>query len=110
MEITFEDIKNKEIINIFDGRKLGHASDLTFDKQTSRVLGISVPGEKRLFRKAEQIFIPIENIKKIGEDVCLVKIAPEGEDVRRVSQSDDQANRTPREVYARYKRVVEKEK
>ena len=108
MEITFEDIKNKEIINIFDGRKLGHASDLTFDKQTSRVLGISVPGEKRIFRKAEQIFIPIENIKKIGEDVCLVKIAPEG--VRRVSQADVQANRTPREVYARYKRVVEKEK
>ena len=111
MEITFENIKGKEIINIYDGRKLGHASDLTFDKNTSRVLGISVPGEKRIFKKPEEIFIPIENIKKIGEDVLLVKIAPENQSaVISKIQNDKNATIEQRAVYARYKRIVEKEK
>jgi len=109
MEITFESIKNKEIINIYDGRKLGHASDLTFDRNTGRVLGISIPGERKLFKKPEEIFVPIENIKKIGEDVCLIKIAPEVQELPKRNHAANSVTNN-REVYARYKRVVEKEK
>ena len=103
MEITFENIKSKEIINIYDGKKLGFASDITFDKGTGKVLGISVPGTKRIFKKAEIIFIPIDNVKKIGEDVLLVKIAPE-------MNSYDSSKTSEGVVYARYKKVREKEK
>ena len=103
MEITFENIKSKEIINIYDGKKLGFASDITFDKGTGKVLGISVPGTKRIFKKPEIIFIPIDNVKKIGEDVLLVKIAPE--------MNSCASNKTSEGVvYARYKKVREKEK
>lgn len=111
MEITFESIKGKEIINIYDGRKLGHASDLTFDKNTSKILGISVPSEKRLFKKPLEIFIPIDNIKKIGEDVLLVKIAPENTQKTNLrAERQDSELQTQRTVYARYKRTVEREK
>ena len=59
MEITFNEIKSKEIINIYDGKKLGHAIDIVFEKFTGGVSGVVVPGEHKIFRKNEDIFIPI---------------------------------------------------
>ena len=116
MDITFNEIKDKEIINIYDGKRLGHAIDVCFDKNVGTVVGIIVPGEKRFLKKAENIFIPIANIKKIGEDVLLVKLAPEGYDntfqpsTENKRTGEQEKLKSPRVVYARYKRVVEKEK
>jgi len=109
MEITFNELKDKEIVNLYDGKKLGRAIDITFDSVNGAVLGLVVPGEHKIFRKSEDIFIPISNIKKLGEDVVLVKLSPD-EPVRENLQSQ-RVNYRPnnRTVYARYKRVVEKE-
>ena len=74
MEITFNELKEKEIINVADGKKLGRVEDVIFDKDRGTVVGIVIPGEKRLFRRSEDIFIPIEELKRIGEDVILVKL------------------------------------
>ena len=72
--IAFTDLKEKEIINVSDGKKLGHIIDFLFDIETGQVKGIIVPGERKIFRRAEDIFIPLERIKKIGGDVILVKL------------------------------------
>lgn len=74
MEITFTDLKQREVINIFDGRKLGRITDLVFDIESGKVEGIVVPGEKKIFRKTDDIFIPLEKLKRIGDDVILIGI------------------------------------
>lgn len=74
MEVCFSDLKEKEIVNVFDGRKLGRIIDILFDASTGMVRGIVVPGDKKLFRKNEDIFVPLEKLKKIGDDVILVSL------------------------------------
>ena len=74
MEISFSDLKNKEIVNVLDGKKLGHIIDILFEGSNGSVKGIVVPGEKKLFRKNEDIFVPLQLIRKIGDDVILVRL------------------------------------
>ena len=74
MDISLTELKEKEIVNVFDGKKLGHIVDILFDIENGLVRGIVVPGERKLFRKNDDIFIPLEKLKKIGDDVVLVKL------------------------------------
>lgn len=74
MEVSFSDLKEKEIINIYDGKKLGHIVDILFDHATGSIQGIVVPGERKLFKKGDDIFIPLGRLKKIGDDVILVTL------------------------------------
>lgn len=74
MDIAFTDLKEKEIINVADGKKLGHIIDFLFDIESGQVKGVVVPGQRKIFRKSEDIFIPLEKIRKIGGDVILVKL------------------------------------
>ena len=74
MDISFADLKEKEIINVFDGKKLGRILDILFDVSSGAVRGIVVPGERKIFRKNDDIFVPLERIKRIGDDVILVSL------------------------------------
>ena len=105
MEITFSLLRSKEVINLFDGKRLGRMIDVSFEKESGKVLGFIVPAEKKLFKKQEDIFIPLELIKKIGDDVVLVKLSPDEEppQKRQVESKDSK-------IYARYRRVPIKEK
>lgn len=106
MDISFVDIREKEVINIYDGKKLGHVVDIIFDRQSGKVTGVVVPGIKRFMRKSEDIFIPIENLKKIGEDVLLVRLEPQ----ESLSAAKTLADAEQLKTYMHYKRVVNKEK
>ncbi|MCM8899855.1 MAG: hypothetical protein PWR01_325 [Clostridiales bacterium] len=78
MEKT-SDFRQKEVINIRDGRRLGVIVDMEFDLQSGRITAIVVPGPSRWlgFLKGDQdLVIPWENIKKIGDDVILVDVDP----------------------------------
>ena len=76
-EITFCEMREKEIVNVYDGRRLGRVLDLVFDCSTNTVLGIMVPALKKLFsRRGEDIFISLSLIEKIGEDIILVRLEP----------------------------------
>lgn len=112
MDITFSELKNKEIINIFDGKRLGRASDICFDSMSRSVTGIIIPLEHRLFKKAEDLFVPISQIKKIGEDVMLVKLSPDDGSFSRVNETGNEqfASGAKRPVYAKYRRVAQKDK
>lgn len=77
MEISFSELKQKEVVNLTDGRRLGRTCDIVFTYPEGRVCGIVVPGTKnhRFFRRNE-LFIDLKNITKIGEDVVLVNLRP----------------------------------
>lgn len=77
MELSFSDLKCKEVINVTDGKKLGCVIDVVFHSCNGMVLGFIVPGNKKgfnFFKPCENIFIPYNNICKIGIDVILVEL------------------------------------
>ena len=70
------ELKQKEVINIKTGKRLGNIIDYDIDLRSGRILGISIPVQGRfsILAKAEQdIFVSWENIKKIGDDVILIE-------------------------------------
>ena len=78
MELSFSDLKKKDVINMVDGRLLGRICDLSLDFPEGVLTGIFVPGRRnkglfRIFDKTK-IFIPENNIVKIGGDVILVDL------------------------------------
>ena len=71
------DFKRKEVINIADGRKLGMVLDIEADLESGKILSIIVPGENKalsFLTKGNEIVIPWENIKQIGDETILVEI------------------------------------
>ena len=72
MEMTFSELRTKEVVNTQDGRKLGKVCDIVFCYPENRWLGIVAPNG-RAFRK-NGVFIELRNIVKIGEDVILVNV------------------------------------
>jgi len=75
--ISTQDIKNKELINIFDGKSLGYVSDIEIDLEKGRIDALIVPAQSgffSLFSKENEYIIKWKDIKKIGEDVILVEV------------------------------------
>ncbi len=71
------DFKHKEVINIIDGKRLGFVQDVNANLETGTITSIIVPGSTRLvsfFSSSNDIVIPWENIKCIGDDIILVEI------------------------------------
>ena len=76
MELSFSDLRVKEVINTQDGKRLGKVCDLVFCCPENRILGLVVPGAKTFAFKREELFIDLRNVVKIGDDVILVNVAP----------------------------------
>lgn len=69
------ELREREVVNILDGKRLGLASDLEIEAETGKIKAIIVPGPGKflwMFGKSEEFVIPWERIKKIGVDVILV--------------------------------------
>ena len=79
-EVTFCELRCKQVVNVVDGKCLGHIIDIVFDLKCGRILGLVTPGWRRWFwfRPREDIFIPWRNVCKIGDDVILVELKPHG--------------------------------
>ena len=76
-ELTFCELREKEIVNIVDGKRFGRIIDLAITCN-GRVLGIVAPGDKSILKilgGKDSIFIPWQNIGKIGDDVILVNLS-----------------------------------
>lgn len=70
-------LRQKEVVNILDGSRLGYICDMVVDMATGKVCAIVVPGPSRLsflFKGERDNVIPWSSIRKIGEDVVLVEI------------------------------------
>ncbi len=70
------ELRELEVVNLLDGKRLGFASDLEIDADTGRIIAIVVPGPGKflwIFGKSTDFVIPWEKIQKIGVDVILVE-------------------------------------
>ncbi len=73
--IKSSDFRQKEVVNICDGKRLGFVCDVDIDMNTGRLNSIIVPASGKLFGilgKKEDYVIPWDKIKTIGEDIILV--------------------------------------
>ncbi len=71
------EFKNKEVINIRDGRRLGYVCDVEIDVCQGVLKSIVVPGSGKWFPWSsgqKDIVIYWEQIKIIGEDIILVDL------------------------------------
>lgn len=71
------DFRQKEVINISDGKRLGYIFDVEIDEETGAVDSVVIPGAGKvlgLFGRDNEYIIPWSNIKKIGEDIVLVDL------------------------------------
>ncbi len=78
MIVKISDFQTKDVINIVDGKKLGHISDLELDLRQGRIDSIVVPQFTKFFGVfgggGTEVVIPWRNIVKIGADVVLVRM------------------------------------
>ena len=74
MELSFSELRTKEVVNTQDGRKLGKVCDVVLCYPENRWLGIVAPNGHGFGFKKGGVFIELRNIVKIGEDVILVNI------------------------------------
>ena len=74
MELSYNELRKKEVVNTLDGKKLGRICDLVFCYPENRVLGFVVPGGRSFGLRREEYFVEMKNIVRIGEDVILVNI------------------------------------
>ncbi|MBE5781308.1 MAG: YlmC/YmxH family sporulation protein [Clostridiales bacterium] len=74
----FSTLREKQVINICDGKCIGHVFDLVLDCHCGAVCALVVPGCSRLrsylFGGGEDVVIPWNKVVKIGEDVILVEL------------------------------------
>lgn len=70
------DFKNKEVISINSGKRLGFVSDVEIDYESGAIESIIVPNSGSFFNffsgGANDHIIPWNNIEKVGDDIILV--------------------------------------
>lgn len=76
--LSTDKLKNKEVINICDGKSIGFVSDIEVDIEKGSIDGIIIPGERGLFgwfSKGEgDMLIKWEKVRTVGDDVILVEL------------------------------------
>lgn len=75
--MRFCDLKEKDVVNRCDCKRLGRVNDLIFDEKKGCICSIIVPGPFRFsgfFGPDQEFVIPWNKICQIGPDVILVEI------------------------------------
>ena len=77
--MRLSDLAGKEIINIFDGVRLGTIgdSDMIIDPESGEVVSIILPGRSNflnLWIDRQEIEIPWSSVKKVGSEVIIVDL------------------------------------
>lgn len=74
--MRFFDLRQKEVINIKDGCRMGFVSDIDLDKTTGGVKRLIIPGPGRIlgvFGREQEYSVDWTNVKQIGDDIILVE-------------------------------------
>lgn len=70
-------MRQKEIINIKDGKRFGFIADIDIDEKNGRIKKIIVPGNGKIFGvfgTETEYCIAWSDIKQIGDDIILVDV------------------------------------
>lgn len=73
------EMKNKEVISVNDGCRIGCVNDVEVDMKCAKLVAIVVYGRLKffgIFGREDDIIIKWENIEVIGEDTILVNYCP----------------------------------
>lgn len=77
--MSTQDLRNKEVINIYDGKSLGYVYDIEINLERGIIEGLIVPAQRSFFsffgRGDNDYVIKWRDIKRIGDDVILVDVA-----------------------------------
>ena len=71
------DLKQKEVINVKDCRRLGYVGDVDFDMKTGCMLALIVPGpgcSGGFLGREKEYVIPFCDICQVGSDIILVDV------------------------------------
>lgn len=77
--MRFIELKQKEVINCKDCRRLGCVADLEFDQHNGNICAIIVPEAGKFFGcfgSSKEYLIPFCDIIRIGPDIILVDVEP----------------------------------
>ncbi|MBR5315573.1 MAG: YlmC/YmxH family sporulation protein [Firmicutes bacterium] len=76
--LSTDRLKNREVINIRDGKSLGYVNDIEINLEKGSIEGIIVPKDRGMFRffgnKEDDLMIKWDKIRTIGDDVVLVDL------------------------------------
>ncbi|NLV76277.1 MAG: YlmC/YmxH family sporulation protein [Tissierellia bacterium] len=75
--VKLSEMREKEVINIRDGAKIGLIYDFEIDLENGKVVAVVIPGPGKilgLFGKNNDLIIHWKNIIRIGTDAILVDI------------------------------------
>ena len=77
MICSLSELRDKEVINIITGAKLGYVDDIEINTDTATVIALIVYGRPRffgLFGRDDDMIIKCKEIEVIGEDTILIKL------------------------------------
>ena len=74
--LSTKELREREVINVCTGEKLGFPSELEIDVECASVISMTVPKSDGFlcFGKREEYVIPWCKIECIGEDTILLKV------------------------------------
>ncbi len=77
--LKISEIRSREVINIYDGRRLGLVRDLDLDLEEGRIKALVVGGQSlnrmaNFLGREEELIIPWANVACMGIDVILVDL------------------------------------
>ncbi len=79
--IRISELRNREVVNVNDGRRLGVIADLDIDLEKGSVKSVIIPSSSGVWGKftgGKDYVIPWDKIVKIGVDTILVDFPEEG--------------------------------
>ena len=77
MQCRITELRDKEIINVCDGQRLGFVYDVMLNTESGQIVALIVPGPCRilgLFGRTDDYVIPWECIRRIGQDLSLIEV------------------------------------
>ena len=77
--MRISELKQKEVINVKDCKRLGFVGDVDFDMKTGCMLAIIVPGPGCIcgfLGREKEYIIPFCDICQVGDDIILVDVKP----------------------------------
>ena len=88
--ITWQALREKEVLCISDGRRMGQPCDLEIDLTTGQICALLLPGDESLFSlKRRSVYrVAFCDIIRVGVDLILVKCC------QRVEHCDHGKNRS----------------
>ena len=84
--MRMEDLRRKDVINLYTGGYMGRVTDLDFDPDSSQMKWLIIYGRLRLFGllgREDDIVIRWEDVEVIGDDSILVRYRQYGGKGRR---------------------------